>query len=87
MVALTLLNPHVYLDVVLLGTIANNHGVDGRWWFYAGLVTGSAVWFTALGFGSRRLTPFFARRRSWQVLDALIAVVMVALGVGLISGT
>lgn len=87
MVALTLLNPHVYLDVVLLGTIANHYGADGRWWFYAGLVTGSAVWFTALGFGSRRLAPFFARRRSWQVLDALIAVVMVSLGVGLISGT
>ena len=86
MVALTVLNPHVYLDVVLLGTIANSHGADGRWWFYAGIVTGSAVWFSVLGLGSRRLAPFFARPRSWQVLDALIAVIMVSIGVGLVSG-
>lgn len=86
MVALTLLNPHVYLDVVLLGTIANSHGPEGRWWFYAGVVSGSAVWFSSLGLGSRRLAPFFARPRSWQVLDALIAIVMVSIGVGLVSG-
>jgi L-lysine exporter family protein LysE/ArgO len=85
MVALTVLNPHVYLDVVLLGTIANSHGPDGRWWFYAGIVTGSAAWFSALGLGSRRLAPFFARPRSWQVLDGLIAAVMVTIGVGLIG--
>jgi L-lysine exporter family protein LysE/ArgO len=86
MVALTVLNPHVYLDVVLLGTIANSHGAQGRWWFYAGVVLGSTAWFTALGYGSRRLAPFFARPRSWQLLDAVIAVVMVAIGVGLILG-
>jgi L-lysine exporter family protein LysE/ArgO len=86
MVALTVLNPHVYLDVVLLGTIANSHGPDARWWFYAGIVAGSALWFTVLGYGSRRLAPFFARPRSWQVLDALIAVVMVSIGAGLIAG-
>jgi L-lysine exporter family protein LysE/ArgO len=84
MVALTVLNPHVYLDVVLLGTIANSHGPEGRWWFYTGVVLGSTAWFTALGYGSRRLAPFFARPRSWQVLDAVIAVVMVAIGAGLI---
>ena len=84
MAALTLLNPHVYLDVTLLGTIANTHGPDGRWWFYAGVVVGSTLWFGALGFGSRRLAPVFARPRSWQVLDAVIAVVMVSIGVGLI---
>ena len=86
MAALTLLNPHVYLDVVLLGTIANSHGAEARWWFYGGIVGGSAVWFTALGLGSRRLAPFFARPRSWQVLDALIALVMVSIGVGLVTG-
>ncbi|MGK3946956.1 LysE family transporter, partial [Streptomyces caeruleatus] len=78
MAALTLLNPHVYVDVTLLGTIANTHGPAGRWWFYAGVVLGSSVWFSALGLGSRRLAPFFARPRSWQLLDALIAVVMVS---------
>lgn len=86
MAALTLLNPHVYLDVTLLGTIANSHGETGRWWFYAGSVLGSTLWFSLLGFGSRRLAPFFARPRSWQVLDALIAVVMIAIGLGLILG-
>ncbi len=86
MVALTVLNPHVYLDVVLLGTIANGHGPQGRWWFYAGVVLGSTAWFSALGYGSRRLAPFFARPRAWQVLDALIALVMVSIGAGLILG-
>lgn len=86
MAALTLLNPHVYLDVTLLGTIANTHGPEGRWWFYAGVVAGSTLWFGALGFGSRALAPFFARPRSWQLLDAVIAVVMVTIGAGLIVG-
>jgi L-lysine exporter family protein LysE/ArgO len=86
MAALTLLNPHVYVDVTLLGTIANTHGPTGRWWFYAGVVLGSSLWFSTLGVGSRRLAPFFARPRSWQVLDAGIAVVMVSIGVGLIVG-
>lgn len=84
--ALTLLNPHVYLDVTMLGTIANGHGPQGRWWFYAGAVTGSALWFSLLGLGSRRLAPFFARPRSWQVLDGVIALVMGTIGVGLILG-
>lgn len=84
MAALTLLNPHVYLDVTLLGTIANTHGPEGRWYFYGGIVAGSTLWFTALGLGSRALAPFFARPRSWQLLDALIAVVMISIGVGLI---
>ena len=84
MAALTLLNPHVYLDVTLLGTIANTHGLQGRWWFYGGVVLGSTLWFTSLGLGSRWLAPFFSRPRSWQILDALIALVMVSIGMGLI---
>lgn len=84
--ALTLLNPHVYLDVTLIGSIANSHGPVGRWWFWAGMVTASAVWFTSLGLGARRLAPLFARPRSWQWLDAFIAVVMVAIGAGLVLG-
>ena len=86
MAALTFLNPHVYLDITLVGSIANTHGPQGRWWFYAGMVTASALWFSSLGFGARRLAPFFARARSWQVLDAGIAVVMVTIGLGLILG-
>ena len=84
--ALTWLNPHVYLDtVVLLGSIANTHG-DGRWWFGAGAVLGSVIWFTALGYGARLLQPVFAKPAAWRVLDAIIAVVMVALAVARIVG-
>lgn len=85
MAALTWLNPHLYLDIIVLGSIANTHGPQGRWWYYAGLVAASALWFSALGFGSGRLAPLFARPRSWQVLDAGIAVVMVVIGVGVIA--
>lgn len=81
-VALTWLNPHVYLDtVVFLGSVANQQGAAERWWWVGGAITASFVWFFALGFGARLLRPVFARPRSWQVLDALIAVVMVTLGV------
>lgn len=74
----TILNPHVYLDtVVLLGSLA--HQQDGPWLFAAGAVTASFVWFFALGYGARSLGPFFSRPRAWQVLDGLIAVVMFAL--------
>lgn len=82
-VALTWLNPHVYLDtVVLLGSVAATHG-ELRWHFGAGAAAGSVVWFTALGAGARLLRPVFSRPRAWRTLDALIAAVMVALAVGL----
>ncbi|MGJ7440959.1 LysE/ArgO family amino acid transporter [Aquipuribacter sp. MA13-6] len=84
--ALTWLNPHVYLDtVVLLGSIAQTHGED-RGWFAAGAVVGSLVWFTALGFGARLLRPLFARPGAWRVLDGVIAVVMVAIALSLLLG-
>lgn len=84
MAALTFLNPHVYLDITLVGSIANTHGEQGRWWFWGGMASASALWFTGLGVGARRLAPVFARPRAWQVLDALIAVVMVTIGLTLI---
>ena len=81
--ALTWLNPHVYLDtVVLLGSLASTWD-DERWWFAAGAGLGSAVWFTGLGYGARLLRPVFARPAAWRVLDAAIAVVMVTLAVSL----
>ena len=84
--ALTWLNPHVYLDtVVLLGSIAQTHDGD-RWWFAAGAGTGSAAWFAALGYGARLLRPLFARPVAWRVLDAAIAVVMLALAASLVVG-
>ncbi len=81
--ALTWLNPHVYLDtVVLLGSLASTW--DGqRWWFAGGAALGSAVWFIGLGYGARLLRPVFARPTAWRVLDAGIAVVMVSLAVSL----
>lgn len=80
--ALTWLNPHVYLDtLLLLGSIA-----AGRWLFGVGAVTASVTWFVALGFGARLLSPLFAKPRAWRVLDGLIAAVMTALGVALIAG-
>ena len=84
--ALTWLNPHVYLDtVVLLGSVANTHGGD-RWWFGLGAALGSVVWFTALGYGARLLQPVFARPAAWRILDAVIAVTMVAIAVSLVMG-
>ena len=81
--ALTFLNPHVYLDtVVLLGTLANQqHG--SRWMFGAGASAASAVWFFGLGFGARRLAGLFAKPGTWRILDAGIAATMVALGISL----
>jgi L-lysine exporter family protein LysE/ArgO len=85
-VALTWLNPHVYLDtVVLLGSVAASHG-DARWWFGIGAVSGSIAWFTALGYGARFLRPLFARPSAWRVLDGLIAAVMTAIAAGLLLG-
>ncbi|MBT2519120.1 amino acid transporter [Streptomyces sp. ISL-90] len=82
--ALTWLNPHVYLDTVfLLGSVANTHG-DGRWAFAAGASIASIVWFFGLAYGARLLGGVLGSPRAWRVLDGLIAVVMVVLGVSLV---
>jgi L-lysine exporter family protein LysE/ArgO len=81
--ALTFLNPHVYLDtVVLLGTLASQQG-DGRWRFGAGAALASTVWFFGLGFGARRLAGLFAKPVTWRILDGAIALTMIALSVSL----
>ncbi|MBX3094537.1 MAG: L-lysine exporter [Cryobacterium sp.] len=86
--ALTWLNPHVYLDtVVLLGSVANTHGSDGRWVFAIGACLGSVVWFTALGAGARMLSRWLATPRAWRILDGVIAVVMVTLALSLALGS
>ena len=82
--AFTWLNPHVYLDtVVLLGSVANAHGPSGRWWFAVGAGIASALWFTGLGFGARLAAPLLATARAWQILDLLIGVTMVLLALKL----
>lgn len=78
--AFTFLNPHVYLDtVVLVGALANQHEGVARWQFAAGAATASVVWFSALGFGAKLLVPLFARPATWRVLDGVIALVMFSL--------
>ena len=77
--ALTFLNPHVYLDTVLmLGNLAAAQG-SGRWVYAAGAGLGSILWFSLLGFGARSLSRLFARARTWQILDTVIGVTMFGL--------
>ncbi|MEV0897707.1 LysE/ArgO family amino acid transporter [Actinoplanes sp. NPDC049802] len=81
--ALTYLNPHVYLDtVLLLGSVAQQH--PHRWLFGLGAAAASLTWFVSLGLGARWLAPVLARPTSWRVLDGSIALVMAALGVTLV---
>lgn len=81
----TLLNPHVYLDTVLLmGSIGTRQPPDMRGWFVGGAACASVVWFTTLGFGARLLAPVFARPRAWQVLDSLVGLTMLTLAVMLV---
>lgn len=85
--ALTWLNPHVYLDtVVLLGSIANAHGSPGRWWFAVGACLASTLWFVSLGFGARFAAGLLATPRAWQMLDLLIAATMLGIAVKLAIG-
>ncbi len=82
--ALTWLNPHVYLDTVfLLGSVANTHG-DGRWAFAVGAGIASIAWFFGLAYGARLLGGVLGSPRAWRVLDGVIAVVMIVLGVSLV---
>lgn len=85
--AITYLNPHVYLDtMVLMGSIGNAQGDPQRWWFAAGGALASIVWFFVLGYGARSLTRFFASPRSWQVLDWVVAVTMFVIALRLVFG-
>ena len=81
---LTFLNPHVYLDTILLvGTIGASFGAD-RWWFALGAAIASVAWFSSLGFGARLLSPLMARPVTWRVLDAAIGVVMLTIAIVLV---
>lgn len=83
--AFTFLNPHVYLDtVVLVGAYSASYEGAARLAFATGAVCASFAWFFALGYGARLLTPLFARPLAWRILDSSIAVVMTALGIALL---
>ena len=84
--ALTWLNPHVYLDTVfLLGSVASTHG-DTRWWFAAGAMFASLAWFLSLAYGARLLGRMFTSPVAWRVLDGIIAVVMALIALSLVLG-
>lgn len=84
--AFTFLNPHVYLDTVLLmGAAGSAHAPALRPIFVAGAATASITWFAALGYGARILTPLFARPSAWKVLDAIVCIVMLTLAASLIG--
>lgn len=85
--ALTFLNPHVYLDtVLLLGSLAAHEGPTGRWWFAVGAGGASVGWFSGLGYGARLATRWVQRPGAWQVLDVLIGVTMLAIALKLALG-
>ena len=81
---LTFLNPHVYLDtVLLLGTIGSAYGA-ARWWFALGAGLASTLWFSTIGFGARVLSPLMARPATWRALDAFVGAVMLLVAAGLL---
>jgi len=83
--AITYLNPHVYLDtMVLMGSIGNAQGDPGRWWFVLGGAVASLAWFFALGYGARILTRFFAKPRAWRILDWCVAATMLVIAARLV---
>lgn len=86
--AITWLNPHVYLDtMVLIGSIGNAQGDPARWWFLLGGVFASFLWFFVLGYGARALSRFFRTPRAWQLLDGAIAIVMLLIAARLAFGS
>lgn len=83
--ALSLLNPHVYLDtVILLGGLAAQYPGFQRLAFALGAMAASGVWFYGLGYGARRLAPLFASPSAWRLLDAFVGCVMAALAASLV---
>ncbi|MCW3480919.1 LysE/ArgO family amino acid transporter [Neisseriaceae bacterium JH1-16] len=85
--AVTWLNPHVYLDtVVLLGGLAARYPGEGRYWFGTGAIVASFVWFFALAYGARLLAPLFTKPAAWRVLDAGVAAILLAIAWGLLRG-
>ena len=83
----TLLNPHVYLDtVILLGSISSQFKQPGHLFFGAGAVMASFVWFFSLSLGGRMLGPLFTKKSSWRVLDTLVGMTMWAIALSVLKG-
>lgn len=83
MAAVTWLNPHVYVDTVMvLGTVSTQFGHQA-WWFGSGALTTSTLWFSSLGFGAKFLRPYFQKSQTWQVLDVIVGVVVLGVAINL----
>lgn len=83
---ISLLNPHVYLDtVVLIGGLSASYGEVGKYYFGGGAMIASFIWFFALGYGARLLNPLFRKPHAWQILDILIGIIMWAIAISLIT--
>lgn len=83
--AITFLNPHVYIDtVVILGAIGGKLALVEKWMFLAGALTCSLIWFFGVGYGAGFLAPYFAKRRVWQILDFITGVIMYAIAISLV---
>lgn len=85
--AFTFLNPHVYLDtVVLVGSLSATYAGVNRFAFAAGAALASFIWFFGLGYGARLLTPVFKQPSAWRVLDIIVAIIMWGLAATLLFG-
>jgi L-lysine exporter family protein LysE/ArgO len=85
LITFTFLNPHVYLDtVILLGSIANQFSAH-RWLFALGASSASFMWFTTIGFGARAASKYMTRPIFWKILDSVIAAIMFAIAITLVS--
>lgn len=86
--AVTLLNPHVYVDtVVLLGSISTRFAGQERYMFGAGAIMASFVWFFSLCLGGRLLAPVLSSPRAWRIMDTAIGCIMWFVGTGLLLHT
>ncbi|HPF78144.1 MAG TPA: LysE/ArgO family amino acid transporter [Alphaproteobacteria bacterium] len=85
LLGISFLNPHVYLDtVVLIGGLSASYGNIGKYWFGGGAMVASFIWFFTLGYGARLLSPLFAKPKAWQILDILIGITMWGIALSLI---
>lgn len=84
--AITLLNPHVYIDTVfLIGSIGARYNDSDKFWFALGCAFASLIWFFSLGYGARVLSPLFKKEITWRILDFCIGVMMFAIVYSLLS--
>ena len=83
--AISLLNPHVYIDtIVLIGSVGAQYAGDGTIYFVIGACLASMIWFTTLSVGGSLMQPLFKSRRTWQILDVLVGIMMWAIGFSLL---